>query len=44
LILDELTDEKQWDDAFAQSQDVLAKLAAKVRADMRDGNTVIYSM
>ena len=37
LILEELADEQQWDRAFAQSQDSLAKLAAKARAAIRDG-------
>ncbi len=37
LILDELTDEQQWDLAFARSQDKLAKLAEKVREDIKAG-------
>jgi hypothetical protein len=37
LILDEMVDEQRWDEAFAQSQDQLAKLADKVRADIRSG-------
>ena len=39
LILDELEDEQRWDASFAQSQDVLSRLAAKARADIRAGNT-----
>jgi aspartate/glutamate racemase len=31
IILDELADEQRWDEAFANSQDMLARLAAKVR-------------
>lgn len=37
LILAELEDEQRWNQAFAQSQDKLANLAAKVRADVRAG-------
>jgi len=37
LILDELADEARWDQAFARSQDQLAKLAAKVRDDIQAG-------
>lgn len=39
LIFEELSDDKKWDDSFAQSQDALAKLAAKARADIRSGKT-----
>ena len=37
LVLDELADEKLWDQAFGASQDKLAKLAAKVRQDIQAG-------
>lgn len=37
LILEELADELKWDTTFAQSQDTLAELAAKARADIRAG-------
>jgi hypothetical protein len=37
IILDELLDEKQWDTAFARSQDKLSKLADKVRRDISEG-------
>ena len=37
IILDELLDEKQWDTAFAQSQEKLSKLAEKVRGDISRG-------
>ena len=35
LILEELADDLKWDTAFTQSQDTLAELAAKARADMQ---------
>jgi hypothetical protein len=38
LILEELRDEAQWDDAFAKSQDTLARFADKVRSEKRAGN------
>ena len=37
VILDELADEKRWDEAFARSQEHLGRLAAKVREDIREG-------
>ena len=37
LILDELADDRRWDEAFARSQDELAKLAGEVRADTASG-------
>lgn len=37
LILGELADEEHWQDSFANSQDQLAKLAEKARADIRAG-------
>jgi hypothetical protein len=37
LILDELADERRWQASFAASQDQLARLAAKVREDIRAG-------
>jgi hypothetical protein len=37
LILEELADERRWDEAFARSQDQLARLATKVREDIRTG-------
>ena len=37
LILDELADEQRWDETFARSQDQLARLATKVREDIRAG-------
>ena len=37
MILDELADEQRWQHSFANSQDKLAKLAEKARADIRAG-------
>jgi len=37
VILDELADEQQWDAAFARSQDKLARMAEKVREDIKAG-------
>ena len=37
VILEELEDDRQWDEAFAASQDKLAKLAKKVRVDIKAG-------
>jgi hypothetical protein len=37
VILEELEDEKRWEAAFAASEDKLAKLAQKVRADIKAG-------
>jgi len=37
IILEELEDERRWDKAFAESQDQLAQLAPKLRADIKAG-------
>ena len=37
IILEELADEDRWSKIFANSQDQLAILAAKVRNDIREG-------
>ena len=37
VILEELEDEQQWQEAFAESQDKLVQLARKVRADIKAG-------
>jgi len=37
MILEEIADERQWDEAFARSQDQLTRLAAKVRQDIQAG-------
>jgi hypothetical protein len=39
IILDELADERRWQETFARSEDQLAKLAEKVRQDIRAGKT-----
>jgi hypothetical protein len=40
LILDELADDKRWDEAFARSQDQLARVAERVRADIAAGRVL----
>ncbi len=37
MILDELADERRWQESFARSADQLSGLAAKVRDDIRAG-------
>ena len=37
IILDELADEQRWTQAFGGSQDELARLASRVREDIRAG-------
>lgn len=37
LILEEIEDEKRWDETFANSQDKLSVMAAKVREDIQSG-------
>lgn len=39
LILAELEEEQRWDDSFARSPDLLAKLAAEAMAEYRAGKT-----
>ncbi|MFN6561465.1 MAG: hypothetical protein RMY28_016945 [Nostoc sp. ChiSLP01] len=39
IILAELEDERRWDEAFARSPDILAKLAAEAMAEYRAGKT-----
>ncbi|WP_414574612.1 hypothetical protein [Anabaena sp. CCY 9402-a] len=39
MILVELEDEHQWDEAFARSPDLLAKLAAEAMAEYHAGKT-----
>jgi hypothetical protein len=43
IILDEIADDQQWDQAFARSQDALARLAARVRQDIQAGKVLITS-
>jgi hypothetical protein len=37
MILDEIADERLWDEAFARSQEQLTRLAEKVREEIRAG-------
>jgi hypothetical protein len=37
LILDELADERRWQDRFARSQNKLSQMAAKARQDVQAG-------
>ncbi|MEH2174635.1 hypothetical protein [Nostoc sp.] len=39
MILEELEDERHWDETFARSPDILAKLAAEAMAEYRTGKT-----
>lgn len=39
VILEELEDEQRWNKAFTESQDKLAQLAHKVRADIKAGHS-----
>lgn len=39
IILDEIEDERRWDEAFSRSPDILAKLAASAMAEYRAGRT-----
>ncbi len=39
MILEELEDEIRWDATFADSQDILAQLAAEAMAEYRAGKT-----
>lgn len=40
-ILEELEDEKRWNELFAKSQDMLSKMAAKALANYRAGLTEV---
>ena len=40
MILEELEDERRWDEAFARSPDILAKLTNEVMAEHRAGKTL----
>ena len=39
LILEEIEDERRWDESFARSPDLLAKLAADAIVEYRAGKT-----
>ena len=39
LILEEIEDDRRWDEAFSRSPDILGKLAAIAMAEYRAGKT-----
>ena len=39
MILEEIEDERLWDEAFSRSPDILAKLAASAMAEYHAGET-----
>lgn len=39
MILEEIEDDRHWDESFSRSQNVLAKLAASAMAEYRAGKT-----
>ncbi|MCY7391287.1 MAG: hypothetical protein LH647_07245 [Leptolyngbyaceae cyanobacterium CAN_BIN12] len=39
MILEELEDDQRWDESFARSSDLLAKLAAEAMAEYHAGKT-----
>ncbi|NJP11281.1 MAG: hypothetical protein HC866_18875 [Leptolyngbyaceae cyanobacterium RU_5_1] len=39
MILEEIEDERRWDEAFSRSPDVLAKLATSAMAEYHAGKT-----
>ncbi|MBC7823835.1 MAG: hypothetical protein H7126_08130 [Candidatus Parcubacteria bacterium] len=39
LIMEELEEDQQWDESFARSPDLLAKLAAEAMVEHRAGKT-----
>ncbi|HBK22079.1 MAG TPA: hypothetical protein DEF27_00705 [Oscillatoriales bacterium UBA8482] len=39
MILEELEDERRWDESFTRSPDLLSKLAAEAMAEYRAGKT-----
>ena len=39
IILEEIADERRWDEGFARSQEQLGRLANRVREDIRAGKT-----
>ncbi|MGO8760906.1 MAG: hypothetical protein ACLP2P_05730 [Desulfobaccales bacterium] len=41
LRLDEIASERLWDQAFAQSQDQIAKLADEALTEFQEGRTVL---
>jgi hypothetical protein len=41
LLLDEIASERLWDQAFAQSQNQIAKLADEALTEFKEGRTVL---
>lgn len=39
MILEEIEDDQRWDESFARSSDLLAKLATEAMAEYRAGKT-----
>lgn len=39
-MLEEIADDRRWNEVFARSQDALEKLADEARADIKAGRTV----
>jgi hypothetical protein len=39
IIMEELEDDRRWDESFARSPDLLAKLAAEAMVEYRAGKT-----
>jgi hypothetical protein len=39
IILEEIADERRWDEVFARSQEQLGRLANRVREDIHTGKT-----
>jgi hypothetical protein len=39
IILDEIEDERRWDESFSRSPDILAKLASAAMAEYQAGET-----
>ena len=43
MILEELEDEHRWNESFASSPDLLAKLASEAMVEYREGKTQEFS-
>ena len=39
MVLEEIEDDRRWDESFSRSPDILAKLAASAMAEYRAGKT-----
>ncbi len=44
LVMEEMEVEKKWDDAFANSQDLLAQMAEQALAEHKKGETRLLDM